>query len=162
VAKRSKKSSEADIFRAHVERLRNLPETDWGDWEADWLDAEARRHPEYLYSEKERIILNQLIAATTPFEGYNGWSVPDLLRAAHNFLADLDEPTARFVEILWSLKPRALRVRQIVRLARIVGVFEPVGRDEYVESVLRETKGSDIEVQKELPEWVPFSKSSAT
>lgn len=156
VAKRSRKLLAADTFRARVLKLRSLPESDWRDWEADWLDNEAVRPQDYVYSDKERVILNQLIASATPFENYNGWSIPELLKIAYRYRADLDEDDEQFVERLWLCQPRALRVRQLDRLARLARLAEPIGWDEQVQSVLRETRGKDEEMHRELPEWVAY------
>ena len=93
MAKRSKKLSDVIISRARVLQLRSLPASDWSDWEADWLDKEATRSQDYLYTDKERVSSNQLIASATPFESYNGWSVVELLRIAHRYRADLTKTT---------------------------------------------------------------------
>src|SRR5262249_33066354 len=141
--KRSQKLLEADEFRARVQRLRAMPDVDWNDWEADWLDKEAARDDDYIYTDKERAILNQLIASATSFDGYNGWSVPELLRTAHRYIADLDEDSEAFVERHYRRHPSSLKVRQISRLAGICRLMEDVGHDEEVARVLREVRGRD-------------------
>jgi hypothetical protein len=73
MAKRSKKLLKADAFRARVMALKSVTHTDWRDWEADWLDDEARRRENYIYTDNERVILNQLIASATTFTHYSGW-----------------------------------------------------------------------------------------
>jgi hypothetical protein len=156
VAKRSKKLLKADAFRARVLRLQRLPDSDWRDWEADWLDKEAVRSEDYAYSDKERVILNQLIASATPFEGYNGWSILDLLKIVYRYRADLDEDNEEFVERLWKRQPCTLRVRQLNRLAGLARLSEPIGWDEQVQSVLREARGKDDELHSEVPEWVAY------
>jgi hypothetical protein len=154
--RRSKKLLEADIFRARVQQLRNLAESDWSDWEADWLDEESTRPDDYVYSDKERVILNQLIASATPFEGYNGWSVPDLLKIANRYRPDLDENNEEFVAQLWKRQPRALWVRTLNQLAKLARFSEPIGWDEQVQAVLRETRARDDELHREVPPWVAY------
>jgi hypothetical protein len=157
LAKRGKKLREADAFRARVQQLRALSDTDWNDWEADWLDKEASRSDSYIYTNKERMILNQLIASATIFESYNGYSVPEMLVIAYRYRADLDEDSEAFVERHCRRQPRTLRVRQINRLAAICRLTDDVGRDEEVERVLREVWGKDDELY-ELPDFVPYGQ----
>jgi len=157
VARRRKKLREADTFRTRVLQLQSLPGSDWRDWEADWLDKEAVRSDDYIYTEKERVILNQLIVSATPFEGYNGRTVQELLRTAYFYRADVgDEDDQDFVERLWYRQPRTLRVRELSRLASLARLSEPVGWDDEVESVVRQAWGKDDELHRELPEWVAY------
>ncbi len=157
MVKRRKKLLEADAFRARVLQLRAIPDAGWHDWEADWLDDEASRYKDYIYTDKERVILNQLIASATPFEGYNGFSISELLHIAYRHRADLNEDSEEFVERHWRRMPRTLRVRQLDRLASLCRLTEPVGRDEEVDRALRETHGQDDELHREVPEFVQYA-----
>jgi hypothetical protein len=157
VAKRGKKLRQADAFRARVQQLRALSDADWNDWEADWLDKEAARYDDYIYTDKERVILNQLVASATVFEGYNGCSVPELLEIVYRHRADLDDDSEAFIERHYRRGPRTLRVRQINRLAAICRLTDDIGRDEEVDRVLREVRGKDEDLH-ELPDFVPYGQ----
>lgn len=154
MVKRSKKLLEADKFRATVQQLRSFGDI-FREWEADWLDSEAARRDDYVYTDKERIILNQILAAAKPFEGYNGWSVMDLLRIVYRYRADLDEDNEEFVEHHWRLQPKMLPVRQLCRLVGLARMTELIGRDEEVDLVMRETRAKDDGL-REVPEFVPY------
>jgi hypothetical protein len=153
MAKRSKRRLEADIFRARVLQLLKLPDADWRDWELDWLESEAIRPEDYTYTDKERVILNQLIASATPFNSYNGYSIQELIDIAHAYHADLDEYDEEFVEQLWKCRPLTLRVRQLSHLASLARLSAPIGWDEQVQAVLREAWGKDDDLHREPPEW---------
>lgn len=155
MVKRSKKLLEADKFRVTVQQLRSFGDI-YREWEADWLDTEAARRDDYVYTDKERIILNQILAAAKPFEGYNGWSVMDLLRIVYRYRGDLDEDNEEFVERLWRLQPKMLPVRQLCRLVDLARMTELIGRDEEVDLVMRETRAKDDSVH-EVPEFVPYT-----
>jgi len=143
MAKQTKKKFEAEAFRARIMALRGLWDTDWSDWEADWLDSQARRPAGYIQSDKERVILNQLVASAKGFEGYNGFTVQELFAMANRYLKDLDEASEEFIIALSARLPKVLRVRQINQLARICRINEDIGVDEAVEEVLREVRGQD-------------------
>ena len=136
--KRSKKLQEADRFRAQVETLRNEPRTDWNDWEYDWLNSEARRREDYIYTDKERMILNRLITRARSFTGYAEHSVPELIEIAYRYRADLDEDSEVFIERLHSVAPTWLRVREIHRLAGIARLSHALAYDKDVQDVMRQ------------------------
>jgi hypothetical protein len=154
LAKRSKKQEESDKFRAAVHQLRTLGEI-FRDWEADWLDSEARRSDGYVPSDKERIILNQIRAAAQMFEGYNGITVPNLIGIVYRYRADLDYEDECFVTRLCEKSPRALPVRQLCHLVNLARETEIIGRDEVVDEAFAETKAKD-EGLYEVPEYVPY------
>jgi hypothetical protein len=103
---------------------------DWNDWEADWLHDEARRAPDYIYTEKEQKVLDRLVAYSKSFAEYAGYSVPDLIAIAYKHRYDLDEDGQSFVEILHGWNAVALKRRQIIRLARLCRRNEKIGRDQ--------------------------------
>lgn len=143
MAKRSKKLREADAFRARVMGLRNIRHAGWTDWEADWLDDEAARSADYIFTDNERVILNQLIPSVTAFAAYNETTIPDMLKIARSYIADLGEDDEEFVLELSERNATRLFVRQINRLAGICRLSELMGRDEQVEDVLREIRRRD-------------------
>lgn len=143
MARPNKREILAEAFRLRVMELRSMPDADWNDWEADWLDSQARRPSDYLPSEKERMILNQLLASVKTFEGYNGWTVKELLVMGQRYIADLDEGSQEFVRGLVARQSMVLRVRQINQLSDICRMTEDIGRDEDVDEVMREVRRRD-------------------
>lgn len=143
MARPNKRDLLAEAFRLRVMELRAMPDADWNDWEVDWLDSQARRPAGYIPSEKERMILNQLLASTKTFEGYNGWTVKELLVMGQSYIADLDESNQGFVRGLVTRRPSVLRVRQINQLSNICRMTEDIGRDEGVDEVMREVRRRD-------------------
>jgi hypothetical protein len=156
--KRSKKLQEADGFRAQVETLLNEPRTDWNDWEYDWLNSEARRREDYIYTDKERVILNRLVARARVFTHYSEHSVRELIEIAYQHRADLDEDSEAFVEEIYQSGTRRLRVREISRLAGIARLSYSLPYDKDVEDVMRQIWTQD---DTELPPYVPYPKDAA-
>lgn len=157
-SRRSKKLREADRFRAQVDVLLREPRTDWNDWEYDWLQSESRRREDYLYTDKERVILNRLAARARTFAVYSEHSVPDLIAIAYQFYADLDEDSEAFIKRLHDQAPTWLRVREIHRLAGLVRLSYDLPYDKDVQDVLRLIWAQD---EIELPPYVPFAKEAA-
>lgn len=143
MARPNKQDLLAEAFRLRVMELRSLPYADWNDWEADWLDSQVRRPAGYVPSEKERMILNQLIASTRTFENYNGWNVKEMLSIAERDFANLNEGYQDFVTGLLAKRPNILRVREINQLSNICRMTEDIGRDEDVDTVMREIRRRD-------------------
>jgi hypothetical protein len=142
--RRSRKLLEADRFQARVISLLRITHADWNEWEQDWLFDEARRPNDYIYSEKERVILNRLIACATTFTHYSEWSVWEMLDVAYPYRKDLDEDDEAFLEQLRNGRVCDLKVRQINRLANLCRLTEFLPRDEVVADVIRATRGQDL------------------
>lgn len=157
MAKRSKRQEESERFRETVQRLRSLGEI-FREWEADWLDSEARRPQDYVYSDKERVILNQIRAAAQTFDGYDGIPVPILIKMVYRFHTDLSYEDEHFVERLYREMPRCLALYQLSRLVGIVRLTEDIGRDENVEAAIVETRARD-EGLYEVPEFVRYQSA---
>ena len=138
--RRGRKLTEADQFRARVVSLLHVSHADWNEWEQDWLQDEAQRPNDYIYSDKERAILNQLIACSTTFTHYSECSVPELLNVAYQYCKDFDEDDEAYLEQLHSWHATDLKVRQISRLASICRLTEALRRDEIVAEVMRATR----------------------
>jgi hypothetical protein len=156
--RRSKKLQDADRFRAQVMSLINEPRTDWSDWEYDWLQSEARRPEDYVYTERERTILNRLIARARVFTHYSEHSVQEMVQIAYHYRADLDENSEAFVEKVLESKATWLRVREINRLASIVRLSYALPYDKDVQAVMRLIWTED---DSELPPYVPYKKDVA-
>jgi hypothetical protein len=143
MAKRSKKLLEADRFRESVKALQRVRHSDWDDFQYEWLRNEARRREDYIYTEKERVILNRAIACATTFTSYSECSVQELLSAVYAFRGDLDEHNERWVQQLHQWGATELKVRQISRLAMLYRINEPLPIDKDVAEVMRATRADD-------------------
>jgi hypothetical protein len=140
---RGKKLQQADEFRAKVMRLRQRTDVDWRPYEDKWLEDEARRPDNYIYTDREQKILNQLIAAATLFTHYSGYSVPELIRMTPPHRSEMDLPDEEFLEEHYSRGTTALPVRKIRYLASLYRNREPLQTDKAVEAVNRETWTED-------------------
>jgi hypothetical protein len=121
--------AEADRFRADVIALLNIERPDWEDWEWRWLTDEARRQPDYLYSEKEQAVLERLIACAKSFGAYAGYTVPEMIAIACPHCADLTEEEQEFIEKLHATGATELKRRQLQRLAAICRRYQEIERD---------------------------------
>jgi hypothetical protein len=118
---------DAERFRAKASEL--VKDPDWLEEEvAHWLKKELQRNPKYVYSEREHDALRRITAASTLFEGWGGYTVPELITAASRYTADYDEEGEMFVEQLIASSPTQLRLREMARLvalSRFAGVDLP-------------------------------------
>jgi hypothetical protein len=142
--RRSRKLLEADRVQARVISLLRVVHADWNEWEQDWMLDEAQRPDDYIYSEKERVILNRLIACSTTFTHYSEWSVQEMLDVAYPYRKDLDEDDEAFLDRLHKWCATDLKVRQISRLARLCRLTEFLPHDEMVTGVMRATRRQDL------------------
>ena len=127
----------ADKFRETVLSLLRVTHPDWTDWEWDWLYDEARRKPDYRYSEKEEKVLDRLIFNSRSFGEYAGCMVPEMIAVAYRHRCDLDEDGQEFVEKLHGWGAVELKRRQIQRLAGICRRTERIGWDPLKDEVAR-------------------------
>jgi hypothetical protein len=154
--RRSKKLREADRFHAQVVSLLGERHTDWDEFDHNWLFQEARRPDDYVYTDRERVILNRLIARATVFTHYSERSVQELIGMAYEYRKDLNEDGEAFIEKLHRWRATKLRVRQIDWLASVVRLSYPLPRDQEVAEVIRATWAED---EMELPPYVPYEKT---
>jgi len=105
--RKSKEQLRSEHFRLRAAEI--LKDPDWLDEGVrHWLEKELRRDQEYIYTENEHAALARIIAAGTFFDGWDGYSVPELLAAAGRYKKDgdyedellLDDLTARNVSQL--------------------------------------------------------------
>ena len=141
--RRSKKLLEADKFRARVLSLKARHDVDWRPYEEKWLLDEANRRADYIYTDRERKVLNRLCAAATLFTHYSGYSVVELVKMTYQFRAELQYSDEEFLEPHFRMGTTALSVRQIRYLASLYRTRESLQRDEAVEGVFRETWTED-------------------
>ncbi len=121
--------AEADKFRETVVSLLHIRHPDWTDWEWDWLHDEARRPPDYIYTEAEDRIRDRLIVYAKSFSEYAGYTVPELIAIAYRYRLDLNEAGQEFVENLHAWGATELKRRQIQQLAGICRRSADIGRD---------------------------------
>ncbi|MGZ6006690.1 MAG: hypothetical protein ACXWKS_04440 [Rhizomicrobium sp.] len=129
ITKAQLEKAEADRFREIVASLLHIRHPDWTDWEWDWLHDEARRPPDYIYTEAEDRILDRLIVYSKSFSEYAGYTVPELIAIAYPYRFDLNEAEQVFVENLHAWGATELKRRQIQQLAGICRRCEDIGRD---------------------------------
>ncbi len=107
--------SEPDLFRSRAVEI--LRDSDWLDEGVHyWLQKELRREPGYIYTENEHAALARIIAAGTLFDGWDGYSVPELLTAAYQYKTDGDYEDEQVFDELQARHPAQLRLGEIGRL----------------------------------------------
>ena len=125
MARTTKAQREAEAFRARIIEL--LADPDWLNHEHvhEWLQKLSRRDPRLGYSPAERAAVARIIAARTPFEAWDEYSVKELITAAARYIADFSYEDELFLKELQTRNCTALRLedmRQLVGLARVAGV----------------------------------------
>jgi len=105
----SKDRLRANEFRSRAAELLNDPE--WLDEGVrHWLEKELRRRTDDIYTENEHAALGRIIAAGTLFDGWDGYSVPELLAAACRYKADGDWEDERVLDGLLARNAIQLRL----------------------------------------------------
>jgi hypothetical protein len=85
----SKAQLRADRFRSRAVEV--LTDPDWLDEGVRyWLEKQLRRERDYIYTENEHAALERIVAAGTLFDGWDDYSVPELLTAACRYKKDGD------------------------------------------------------------------------
>jgi hypothetical protein len=111
----SKAQLKADQFRLRVAEI--LKDPDWLDEGVRyWLQKQLRRERNYVYTENEHAALARIIAAGTLFDGWDGYSVPELLTAACRYKADGDYEDERVFDELAAQNATQLRLGEIGHL----------------------------------------------
>ncbi|MEH2494564.1 hypothetical protein V1294_001043 [Bradyrhizobium sp. AZCC 1678] len=99
MARVSKELREAQLFRQRIDSL--VAESHgWRDYEhiRYWLQKLLRRDQDYIYTEAERAAVDRIISARRPYEGWAGYSVPELRRVARTYVADFDYDDELFLD----------------------------------------------------------------
>jgi hypothetical protein len=102
----------------------------WTEWEEEWLEDEAPRPADYIYTDTERVILDQLIICSMTFTHYSECSIQEMLKSAYAYRKDFDEDDETFLEQVHAWRATDLKLRQISRLANLCRLIEPLERDE--------------------------------
>lgn len=142
MARRTTKAQrELDQFRARITALISEPDG-WDLYEhiRGWLKELLKRPRAEDYSPAERAAVHRIIAARTPFEGWGGFSVPELIKAALRYAADFGYDDEIFLKDLAARNVTQLRLGDmgsLVGLCRMAGVELPRFKpeiDEYDEA----------------------------
>src|SRR5262249_34062731 len=113
----SKEQMRADQFRLRAAEMLNDP--DWLDEGVrHWLQKELRRDRDYKFTENEHAALARVVAASTLFDGWDGYTVPELLNAASRYKADGDYEDER---IFTKLKARNAVQLRLGDMGHLVG-----------------------------------------
>ncbi len=111
----SKAQLRAAQFRSRAAEI--LRDPDWLDEGVRyWLEKELRREQGYEYTENEHAALARIIAASMLFEGWDGYSVPELLDTACGYKADGTYDDEVILDELKTRNPIQLRLREMAHL----------------------------------------------
>jgi hypothetical protein len=141
--RRRRELVEADQFHATVVSLMRVSHAHWTEWEEEWLEDEARRPTDYIYTDTERVILDQLIACSKTFTHYSECSIQEMLKIAYPYCKDFDEDDEAFLEQVHAWGATDLKLRQVSRLASLCRLVEPLERDETVQELMRGLRKRD-------------------
>lgn len=123
---RRKVLSETDEFQARVANVL-ADSDDWQGYEVHrrWLQKLLGPEHGEVYTPAERAAVGRIAAARTPFEGWGGYSVPELIAAAMKYVADLnyeDELFLKELEARGAIRLRLDDMRYLVGLCRVAGL----------------------------------------
>jgi hypothetical protein len=111
----SKEQLRAAQFRSRAAEL--LKDPYWLDEGVRyWLEKELRRPPDYIYTENEHAALARIIAASTMFESWDGYTVPELLDNARGYKANGSYEDEVQLDELKARNPTQLRLREMAHL----------------------------------------------
>lgn len=111
----SKEQIKSERFRSRAAEI--LREPDWLDEGVRyWLEKQLRRERDCIYTENEHAALARIIAAGTLFDGWDGYSVPELLTAACRYKADGDYEDEQIFDELGARNAIQLRLGEMGHL----------------------------------------------
>lgn len=93
-----------------------------------WLEKLLRRDEDHIYTAAEREAVDRIGFARTPVEGWAGYSVPELTRAARQYIADFEYDDELFLEDIEAEQPARLvrdDMRHLVSLCITSGMDIP-------------------------------------
>lgn len=129
----SKDQIRANQFRSRAAEV--LEDSDWLDEGVrHWLEKQIRREPDYIYTENEHAALQRIIVAGMLFDGWDGYTVHELLAAASRYKADGNYEDEQEINELQSRNVDQLRLGEMAHLVafcrNVAGLslkrFEPV------------------------------------
>ena len=111
----SKEKIRAAQFRARAAEILKNP--DWLDEGVRyWLEKQLRRESDYIFTENEHAALARIIVAGTLFDNWDGYSVPELLKAACRYKADGNDEDERVFDEFEARKVNQLRLGEMGHL----------------------------------------------
>ena len=130
VGKGQKALDRAHKHREDIEHLlATTPHWMLRGWFLDWAEGQLRRDRFYVYTDKERAVLAKERSRMRPCDGWGGYRVDDLVRAAAAYRADCTEEDEELLAILQRDKPAKLPLWLMLRLVgicrHVVGVLVP-------------------------------------
>jgi hypothetical protein len=129
MARISKERRETDQFREKIRSLLAEPHG-WRNYEdiRYWLQKLQRRDEDYNYTAAEREAVDRVIFARRLFEGWAGFSVPELARVALKYAADFAYDDELFLKDIEAEQASQLvrdDMRQLVSLCIMSGMDLP-------------------------------------
>lgn len=116
-----------DRVRTLATFLLTLPDIDWTDWEADFLDSMKARIEELSTRQAEKLV--ELRDDSVRYTSASGFSFKSLIEICWLNRLDLgDEDDVEFIEKLKATSPTSLRKREALHLRRCaieIGELEP-------------------------------------
>lgn len=111
---------EDEQFRSQLRALLEEPDH-WQDYQhiRDWIEKLLRRDPERAYTRAQREAVGRIIATRTPFVGWGGFSVPELIVAARKYVADYDYEDEIFLN---ELHERGATRLALFDMRRLIGL----------------------------------------
>ena len=121
IGKGQKALDRALKHREDIERLlATTPPWALRGWFLDWTESQLRRDRFYLFSENEHAVLaKELSSRMTPCEGWGGYTVDQVVRAALSYRADCSEEDDELLTILQRERPSELPLWLMLRLVGI-------------------------------------------
>jgi hypothetical protein len=113
------KAKDSGFFRQLAAQLQQLDNSDWTEWEWEWLGEMAKKSESYVHSEREREKLAQIYSYSQQFSGYDGLTVVDMARACYRYHLDFAEEDGEFIVDLCQKQAQTVRKRQLRRLVRL-------------------------------------------
>jgi hypothetical protein len=120
IGKGQKALDHAHKHREDIEHLLGAtPHRMLRGWFLDWAEGQLRRDRFYVYTDKEHAVLAKELSRMRPSDGWGGYTVDDLVRAAATYRADCTDEDDELLAILQREKPSALPLWLLLRLVGI-------------------------------------------
>lgn len=121
--RRRRELVESDEFHAEVVRLLRVTHADWTWWEREWLQTQAQRPSDYVFSEGQRLKLKELTRFSKTVTSFGGYTVPELIAIAYPCRFDVSEEDEDLLNKLHAWNATDVKIRQAWTLAAICRPF---------------------------------------
>jgi hypothetical protein len=120
IGKGQRKLDAAHAFREQIERLLDeTPRRYLSDWFIDWAESELRRDRFYVYTDKERAVLDRQLSRLRPVSSFGDCAISELISMAATYRADCDEDDDELLSTLLREKPSEVPLSLALRLVNI-------------------------------------------